>query len=139
MKHSIKLEYKNNYLMIGVVSTAKPHKICSLVNKTLEVSLKRSAHIKEFSGMFEGAFPYPAFRFKDPLLKYKLILVANSNSLGYFLKDCKELDYLIFIKSSDQEKRAKDYIKILKDLDIIQLAIIVDLKKIKSAKTLIIE
>ena len=99
MKHSIKLEYKNNYLMIGVVSTAKPHKICSLVNKTLEVSLKRSAHIKEFSGMFEGAFPYPAFRFKDPLLKYKLILVANSNSLGYFLKDCKELDYLIFIKS----------------------------------------
>ena len=139
MKHSIKLEYKNNYLMIGVVSTAKPHKICSLVNKTLEVSLKRSAHIKEFSGMFEGAFPYPAFRFKDPLLKYKLILVANSNSLGYFLKDCKELDYLIFIKSSDQEKRAKDYIKVLKDLDIIQLAIIVDLKKIKSAKTLIIE
>ena len=139
MKHSIKLEYKNNYLLIGIVSTAKPHKICSMINKAFDISLKRSAHIKEFSGMFEGAFPYPAFRFKDTLLKYKLILVANCNSLGYFLKDCKELDYLIFINSSDQEKRSKSYIKLLKEINLIQLAFIVDLKKIKSAKTLIIE
>tara|TARA_B100000530_G_C15806681_1_gene427853 strand:+ start:145 stop:564 length:420 start_codon:yes stop_codon:yes gene_type:complete len=139
MKHSIKLEYKNNYLMIGIVSTAKPHKICSMINKSLNISFKRSNQVKEFSSMFEGAFPFTAFRYKDQLLKYKLLLVENCNSLGYFLKDCKELDYLIFIKSTDQEERANNYIKALKDIDIIQLACIVDFKKLKSAKTLIIE
>jgi hypothetical protein len=139
MKHSIKLEYKNNYLLIGIVSTAKPHKLCSMINKALDTSLTRSSHIEEFSGMFEGAFPYPAFRYKDPVLKYKFLLIANHNSLGYFLKECKELDYLIFINSSDQEKRAEHYIKRLKYLEIIQLAFIVDWKRIKSAKTLIIE
>jgi hypothetical protein len=139
MKHSIKLEYKNDYLLMGIVSTAKPHKLCSMVNKALDISLKRSGHIEEFSGMFEGAFPYPAFRYIDHILKYKFILIANQNSLGYFLKECKDLDYLIFINSSDQKERAESYIKTLKSLDIIQLAFIVDWKRIKSAKNLIIE
>ena len=61
------------------------------------------------------------------------------NEEGYFLKECKQADYLLFLKTHKDSPANTDIVAKLKKTDIVQLAYEIDMSKLKAAKKMRIE
>ena len=67
------------------------------------------------------------------------ILVKNLNEDGYFLKECRQADYLLFFKTHEESPVKKEIVNELNKIEMIQLAYYIEMNKLKATKKIRIE
>jgi hypothetical protein len=138
-KHTISINYKNDYELVCISTSTKPHRICSLINRALDIQLSRVEFLSEFMFDYPDGFPFISYRFDDSEMLAKVILVKNLNEDGYFLKECRQADYLLFFKTHEKAPVKKDILHELNKIEMIQIAYFVEMNKLKATKKIRIE
>tara|TARA_Y100000766_G_C18382063_1_gene353978 strand:- start:7 stop:435 length:429 start_codon:yes stop_codon:yes gene_type:complete len=138
-KYKIKVDYQHDYYGVGISTSANAHRTCYLINKALKIQLTRNDVEEELGHIYESDFPFIAYKYESEEYRFKLLLIKNKNEEGYFMKSCKEADFLLLVKEHQDAPINSDIIANLNKLDLIQLAYFIDLNKLKGGLKLSIE
>ncbi|MEI6312422.1 MAG: IPExxxVDY family protein [Bacteroidota bacterium] len=135
------LQSDNNYTyrVLGLISSAKDYRICHYINKELEfkfgaqedISIKQNKETRPFI-----IKPYTYIPEKS-IAKYFFINNKNDNEL--FIKKLKEIDYFILVEGEILRTEWSFLNKKLKNIDIIQHIMEIEIKYFSAIEHLIFE
>jgi hypothetical protein len=121
---------EENYVLLGVHTTAEPYRLAYLINKYLKMQFFRTGYDHDVT-MPDCKAHYPVYKHEDVVYnidyflvpnKYYGVLVKTSNSGGLFndideqdikvtlIKEYKDVDYLIKICTEDPSYSVKEII-----------------------------
>ncbi len=139
-KSKLHLEDYFDFDLIGIVSIVKEYKLVWHINKITNYELVKEPDVPiEFSGnnkILVSNFVYEKEHLSITLLKNRL--VANPTMRFQFLiEELKQFDYLLKYKEETELTTAKDILSLLKSLEVIEYAAILEPSTIKSRDNLI--
>lgn len=159
-KHTLKIEYDYDFVLIGISSHEKDYRICWALNKILELDLtkKESLEIKSKKQDTPSFFSLFSFENTEEFLDYFVISNFSENKLsaandttlfakgdkgshsteiGILIPEQKQMNYFFVIKGEVAKKERNEIIRKIKKLDFIQTAVQVDVNELKSKNNLI--
>lgn len=140
--------------VFGLVSAAKDFRLCWMINNHLGFNLEKSGQInivsndtgntlKNQTSMFSNAenepvLPKdysvnPVFQFSFDLFYSKVFLLVNQGSLKWLVPDLKTMDYFLVFKGPMPAAELKKFLRKLKEIPIITLAVEIALQQIPPA------
>lgn len=126
--------------LIGIVSTIKEYKLVWHINQVTHFELEKRKDIQiDFSNNVQivvSNFSYKTQHLQVEMLKNRLIQ-ANSRVFQYLLEEIKQFDYLIKYKDESEQTDIKDVLSLLKSVNEIEYAAILEPALIKSRDNLI--
>ena len=126
--------------LIGLVSTVKEYKLVWHINRITHFELEKRKDIQiDFSNNIRIAvsnFSYQTQHLCVEMLKNRL-LQANNRAYQYLLEEIKQFDYLIKYKDESEQTDIKDVLSLLKSINQIEYAAILEPANIKYRDNLI--
>lgn len=95
-----KLEFdlpETDFLLFGICSQSRDYRMVWIINKNLGLHLERKNDIVP-----EGSNRFALFSFENKTTRLKYCLSANKNEGGIFIKELKQVDYLLLIEGNYQ-------------------------------------
>ena len=138
-KKTLKADNHYNYRVIGIITSVKDYRVCHYINKELEFKLFANEEIAIEQKVGEKNFivkPYVYFPEKS-IAKYFFINNKNENEL--LIKKLKEIDFFLFIEGEILRTEWNYVTKSLKNIDIIQHIMEVEIKHFETIEHLIFE
>lgn len=141
MKLSLNLDnfYIPNILVIGIVSSLKPHKLAWLLNNGFEVDFCKAEDI--FIPIDEDLLPFLNFIHES---SHSLLrLVRNRSYLNdvsnkpFFLPEFKEFDFFLLIENSIENTLSNEFIGVIKQLSNVEYVKEIRIEEVKSVENLI--
>lgn len=159
-KHTLKIEYDYDFVLIGISSHEKDYRICWALNKILELDLTKneSLEIKTKKQDTPSFFSLFSFENTEEFLEYFVISNLSENKLsaakdttlfakgdkdshsteiGILIPEQKQMNYFFVIKGEVAKKERNEIIRKIKKLDFIQTAVHIDVNELKSKNNLI--
>jgi len=134
--------YEIDYILIGIVSDIKEHKLAWLINQIFNFDLIKMKNLKikivknkilEISNYMQNAND-----FNIRLIKNKLVRGINVEKEQYLIKKLSKFDYLMQIYDYNNKFRIDNIINNLNKESCIQFANFVDVKFVKERDLLLI-
>lgn len=158
-KHTLEIEYNYDFVLIGISSHEKDYRFCwSLNNKLkLELSKKNSLEIKGKKQKTPSYFSFFTFEDPDQYKEYSVIanfsesksLVLTENTLfgtperskqsenEFLIAEHKQMNYFLVIHGEMEDEQIEEIVQKIKQIDIVQTAMRIDPKTLKSKQNLI--
>lgn len=134
----IKLELEENYdfLMLGLVSTAKDYRICFQLNKLLELDLckQKDIELKTNKTGNTDHFSFYEFVNEDQVEYY---FICNKGKTTGLIPEYKQLDYFFIIKNQIGDFESSDFIKKLNSISLILGVYPINASMLKSRENLL--
>ena len=125
------------FLIFGVVSNERPHRIAWLLNENLTFRLERKDDIHFLNKDQQESF-FSRFEYIDELNRLQYHLLGNNDEGQRLLPELKNIDYLLIIKGAIDYVEPKVFLTKVKSLENIQLITELDTNVLKSKQNLII-
>lgn len=132
-------DFEYDFLLWGLISNHNDFRVCWHCNRAFKWDLKRGIDIEMMNHALNKPvfFSYFQYEIKDDL--YKIELIQNKSEGTLFIPELKKVDYLLIVRGEhdffDGEKLTSD----LNKIPGIQMAMELDIDKIKSKQNLIFE
>lgn len=136
-KHYLDTTFDEEFLMFGVVSNERPHRIAWILNDNLGFNFERKDDIHFLNKDQQESF-FPRFEFIDDLNRLQYHLLGNNDEGQRLLPELKNVDYLLIIKGAIDYLDPKLFLGKVKLLESIQLITELDPNVLKSKQNLII-
>jgi hypothetical protein len=159
-KHTLKIEYDFDFVLIGISSQEKDYRICWALNKALELDLtkRESLEIKSKKQDTPSFFSLFNYENKDDFMDYFVIANLSENKLfaskddtlfgkgvkesqstenGILIPEQKHVNYFFIIRGEIGKKEIKEMIQKIKKLDLVLNAAVIDVSALKSKNNLI--
>lgn len=135
-KKTLNTELDLNFHLIAITSQLKDYRLCFLINKTLNMSFERTEF--DYSIVYNGFIPkfFSQYYFKSSD-ESDFYVISNRGEEGILMPELRETDYFILIKNHFDEEELAIILAGLKQIKDIQVAVLVNPKKIKSIESLI--
>lgn len=135
-KKTLKAELDLNFQLIAITTPLKGYKLCFVINKFLNANFERtefdySINFDEGSTKFFAQFYFKSNNESD------FYLIANKGSEGFLIPEFKETDYFMLIKNYYDDEELDFTLNVLKQIIDIQVAVLINPKKLKSKENLI--
>jgi len=162
VKHTLDISYDYDFLLIGISSHEKDYRICWALNKKLGIDLvkQESLEIKGKKQTTPSFFSFFVFDKEEDFLEYSVIanfsenkaLVLKENTLfnkedkskknnqsanELLIPEQKQMNYFFIIRGEVEDEEADEIVKKIKEIDVVQTAIKIDVKELKSKQNLI--
>lgn len=159
-KHTLKIEYDYDFVLIGISSHEKDYRICWALNNTLGLDLTKneSLEIKSKKQTTPSYFSLFNYENEDEFMEY--IVIANisenkpfpskentlfgkgvkesqSTENGILIPEHKQMNCFFVIRGEIDEHKIEDIIRKIKEIDIVLTAISIDVMTLKSRINLI--
>lgn len=148
-KHTLEIDYDYQFLLIGISSHEKDYRLCWAINKKLDIELAKqdSFEIKGKKQTTPSFFSF--FLFENPDAFREYVVVANlseskdasSDSLfkenEYLIPEQKMMDYFLIVRGELEEDESEDILNKLREINVIQTAVRIDVTSLKSKQNLI--
>lgn len=159
-KHTLKIEYDFDFVLIGISSHEKDYRLCWALNNALELDLIKidSLEIKQKKDNKPSFFSL--FHFENPDEFKEFFIVSNlsedkqfvSDNLTLFNKgpkgaqsteneilipEQKQMDYFFIIRGELDDVNVNEYIKKIKKVDFVLTAVEIDAAELKSKSNLV--
>lgn len=99
----LNLDYAHPFKAIGIFSPQKDYRMCWLLNRHLEINLRR---IRDFSiapGQAQESMAFPVYRYEVERLLVDYSLLANRASGVVLFPEPRNMDFLLLLRNpSDQ-------------------------------------
>lgn len=126
-KLSVRVDYFEDYHLLGLVSNLKDYTLTFFINNLLDIDLKKYDDLKPEQDENRAYSWYCHWR-KEDLVSY--YLVGNHHTKGKLIPAQKSLDFFLLIKYGS-EQRAKAITGKLRTIDNVTGAFQLDMAKIK--------
>lgn len=159
-KHTLKIEYDFDFVLIGISSHEKDYRICWALNKALDLELtkKESLEIKSKKQTTPSFFSLFKCENEEEFVEYFMIsnhsenklFLSKSNTLfgkgakeqqsteiGILIPEQKHLNYFFIIRGEIIDSKAEEILTKIKEIDFVLTAVTIRVKELKSKKNLI--
>ena len=159
-KHTLKIEYDYDFVLIGISSHEKDYRICWALNNLLGLSLTKNESLeirskKQDTPSFFSLFSYEN---SEEFIEYTVISNLSENKLslskehslfdksakgsqstenGILIAEHKQMNYFFVIRGELENSEVDEIIRKIKEIDIVLTAVNIDVKELKSKKNLI--
>lgn len=130
----IGLDY--NFLLLGIVSQEKPHRLVWLINRQLGSSFKHDDELQLYNNETPTA-SFLKYQFADEMNHLDLTLIENKDQINYLIPELRAVDYFLMIKGALNFLDVRYFINSLKPTESVQLITEIDHQKLKSKQNLI--
>lgn len=131
-------ENYQNYLVWGIVSPFEIHRIAWNINQLLDFKLKRQEDIIIPQKPKGDDLYFAHFKYINDVDIYSITLLKNSSQGSHFIKEMKNMDYLLLFDGETDFFDTDSFADLLKKLPVIHHAIYIPIKQIKSKNILYI-
>ncbi len=160
-KHTLEISYDYDFLLIGISSHEKDYRICWALNKKLGIDLVKqdSLEIKGKKQTTPSYFSFFIFDKEEDFLEYSVIanfsenkaLVTKENTLfneddkskkdqsenELLIPEQKQMNYFFMVRGEVDDDEAEELVKNIKEIDVVQTAVRIDVTQLKSKQNLI--
>lgn len=121
----------DEFLLIGLVSAEPDYKLSLAINKKFRINLKNSEPV---SVEEEAKNSLTFSRFSDSTKGQELIysLVSNRSGKNFLLKKLKNVDYLLVIHDTENEKNYNEIAASLRDIECINAIFNIDINTLNN-------
>lgn len=90
-----------DFLLIGIVSHAKPYRLCWSLNKIMNFNLvKTEEKIELNNARKKQQFVFEIYNFEDEESRINYYLIPNKSGTGYLIPELKHVDFLLVLKEN---------------------------------------
>jgi hypothetical protein len=123
--HKLNLDYKPDFILIGIASHENDYRISWVLNKELGFSFVKTDDLVIYKAKFEMEIPYSRyFLSNEPDLS--CYLISNKSEKGFLLSKMKNIDFVLRISMENGMDFIDDILLKLKKIDIIITAFIIE-------------
>jgi len=126
----LNIDQKNDYILLGLVSSEPDYKLSLSLNKKFRISLKNISPLR-VTGDNESELTFSRFSNNDNLTDLVFILVSNRSGKNFLLNKLKNIDYLFQIQNSNNEVNLKNIVSNLREIDTVTAVFNIDINTIK--------
>jgi len=139
-KHKLIVDYDFDFKFYGIISAAREFKLAWSINHALKIALKRA---DDYSIVFRNNknitilnYLYESENIKLRLFKNKAVGTQDEVN-AYFIPELKKFDYLFMIQGEAFFYQTPNPEILLKQVNLIEYVLPVDVEKLKSRENLI--
>ncbi len=137
-KLTLEIEYDYEFILIGISCHCRDYKLCWAINKQLGFSLTKDADMELPIKKNQMATVFSRFSHFDEDKRLSYMLISNKGTNDYLLPEQKKhADYLFKIEGNMSETEQQEFVSQLKQIDLIQLAFVIDVQELKSKQNLL--
>jgi hypothetical protein len=125
-----------DFLLLGIVSQEKAHRLVWFINKELAYNFCHSGELVLYEEEKPSA-EFTRYDFADEINHLEFFLIENKDESSYLLPELRHVDYFMMIKGALDFLDVKHLIDQIKPLEPIQLVTEIDHHKLKSKQNLI--
>lgn len=125
-----------DFLLLGIVSQEKAHRLVWFINKYLSYNFSHSGELILYENEKPSA-EFTRYGFTDEINHLEFYLIENKDEAGYLLPELRNVDYFMVIKGALDFLDVKQLIDHIKPLEPVQLITEIDHHKLKSKQNLI--
>jgi hypothetical protein len=122
------------YTMIALSCHLKDYRISFLINKHLQLNLKKTGDFQYFPLKTEQALTYSLYYHHDPERMISRYLVSNHHPNGKLFPTLKQTDYFLVIEGVLETKEKQEMIRTLLSVPLINMAFEVDIPSLKNVR-----
>lgn len=134
-KFDLDIEFEYDFLLYGIVSQEKAHRLAWFINRTNLFNFVRVQDYELNLGGKDCGFTQFQFHEEENHLYYTLL--ANRDEQSLLLPDVKNFDYLMIIKGALDFFEEDVFKASLKQISVVQLIYPIETEKLKSKQHLI--
>jgi len=123
--------------LLGICSQEFDYKICYLINKTLNLDLRRIEDIEIFYQKHNIKGSYANFFYEDEESFLDYMLIVNHHPAGDLIPEASKYDYLIRLSGEVDHVDMEDLIKSLRSIDQVIFVTEIQVNTLKSKNNLI--
>jgi hypothetical protein len=132
----LEFTYEYDFLLLGIVSHEKFHRLVWLINDQLAHNYAHAGELELYENeKTTGSFT--KYEYMDELNHLEFVLFENRDGSAYLIPEMRTVDYFIMIKGALDFVDLKMMVQHLKPIDSIQLITEIDPQKLKSKQNLI--
>ena len=134
-KFELEVEYEYDFLLYGVVSIEKSHRLVWHINKVYPFQFARIDDYELEINQKSLSFARYLFTYDENHITY--CLLANKDENNYLIPELKNFDYLVVVKGALDFFDEEEFKHTLNELPVIQLAYVLEADKLKSKVNLL--
>lgn len=159
-KHTLKLDDDYDFVLIGISSHEKEYRICWALNNKFNFELKKIDSL-EFKGKKQDTSSFfSLFKYENQEEFLEYFVLANlsenksvepqnytlfkendkqsqSNENEFLIPEYKQMNYFFVIKGEITANEVEETIRKIKEIDLVQTAVKIDIAQLKSKQNLI--
>ena len=159
-RHTLKIEYDFDFVLIGISSHEKDYRLCWALNNALEIELTKTESLeikdkKQDTPSFFSLFKYEnedefkeyfilsnlsenkQFVSREDTLFNKSVKGPQSTENGILIPEHKQLNYFFIIRGEASDRDVETILKKIKKIDMILTAVRIDVAELKSKANLV--
>lgn len=138
-KRTLKADNHYNYKVLGIITSAKDYRVCHYINKELEFKLCANDEISIEQKAGDKNFIVKPYVYLPEKSISRYFFINNKNENDLLIKKLKEIDYFLFIEGEILKTEWNHLNKSLKQIDIIQHIMEIEIKHFEAIEHLIFE
>jgi hypothetical protein len=137
-KKKLQTDIDYDFTLLSIISPAKPHRLCSIINSELDLQLAKSDEISSPSDTTPKSVTFKTFHFTDRVARKDYFLICNKSEGHPLIPERKAVDFFLLINTLLPESEIKELLQQLKDLSIIQMSFKDDIEQLNSKEKLLL-
>ncbi|MEI6047568.1 MAG: IPExxxVDY family protein [Bacteroidota bacterium] len=126
----LKINHEDNFFLLGIVSTEPDYKLSFSINTKFRISLKNISPIR-ITGTTGYELTFSRFSDISKSAGIVFTLVSNRSGKNFLLKKLKNVDYLLQVHDSENEKNIDEITAGLREIESVNAVFNIDINALK--------
>ena len=137
-KYKLEVEYDYSFVLIGISSHEKPHRVAWALNKELELELERREPHQLILKKGDTPTEFKMFTWEHPDFEAVYSLFANKSGKGLLIPEQAQADYLLMAEGPFTEEDEKRMIASARNIPFVLMAWQIEAEALRSKQNLIL-
>lgn len=136
-RHKLEVEYEYDFILIGISSHEKPHRVAWGLNQSLELDLARTEPYRLALKKSDPDSEFAHFTWEHPDFEATYSLLANKGTHGLLIAEQHQADYFLLAQGPFTKEDEQEMISGMRSVSFILMAYSINPDVLKSKQNLI--
>lgn len=136
-RHKLEVEYEYDFILVGISSHEKPHRVAWGLNQSLSLDLVRTEPYVLSLKKAEPVSEFACFTWEHPDFEATYTLFSNKGTHGLLIPEQHQADYFLIAQGPFTPQDEQEMISGLRTVPFILMAFRIDPQVLKSKQNLI--
>jgi hypothetical protein len=136
-RHKLEVEYEYDFILVGISSHEKPHRVAWGLNQALELDLARTEPYQLALKKSDPVSEFAHFMWDHPDFEATYSLFSNKGTHGLLIPEQHQADYFLIAQGPFTEEDEREMISGMREVSFILMAYSIDPQVLKSKQNLI--
>lgn len=136
-RHKLEVEYEYDFILVGISSHEKPHRVAWGLNQALELDLARTEPYRLALKKSDPDSEFAHFSWEHPDFEATYSLLSNKGTHGLLIPEQHQADYFLVAQGPFTDEDKLEMISGMREVSFILMAYSIDPQVLKSKQNLI--